>query len=211
MDCKTLDLAEQVAIHWLPIDDLEHCLLPEEHSAIAHAALKRRREFASGRVAARSALNALAVNDTGAIGVGPERAPQWPAHTVGSISHSRGLAIAAASRSARYRGLGIDIEERGRLKTDLISAILTDREQEELTDLDPTLPFCAKEAAYKLLQPLLGHFIGFQEMEFTPLAESGRFSLRHVGDKPGVALVNAARGYYRPLEDCWLTVVTLDA
>ena len=63
-------------------------LLPEERGAVAKAVPKRVAQFTAGRVCARRALAQLGNTEPVPILMGEDRAPQWPAGYVGSISHT---------------------------------------------------------------------------------------------------------------------------
>lgn len=77
--------------------------------AIARSVRKRQAEFLHGRLAARAALQDLGV-DACEVPIGPSREPVWPAGVVGSISHTDGIAVAAAARASNWQALGMDIE-----------------------------------------------------------------------------------------------------
>ncbi|MFC0597659.1 4'-phosphopantetheinyl transferase superfamily protein [Streptomyces palmae] len=87
----------------------------------------RRRDFLAGRCAARRALAgaALPVAEIPYVG----RRPRLPAGSVGTISHSGGLAIALAASDRHFRALGCDLELRG-LPWAAAHLVLTAGEQE---------------------------------------------------------------------------------
>ena len=146
-------------------------LFPEELELVGDAVAKRRHEFATGRECARRALARFGLPPapllrTAGGGV------QWPAGHTGSITHSDAVAAAAVVAAARVPGLGLDVEELGRLRDALLKRILTPAELAVLQavpeadrQLLATRAFCAKEALFKCLQPLLNHWFGFQEAE----------------------------------------------
>lgn len=78
--------------------------------ALARAVPERQAEFLAGRYCAREALRELGCGDVGMLGLRADRAPQWPAGVVGSITHTGGFAWAAATRAAVCCGVGIDSE-----------------------------------------------------------------------------------------------------
>ncbi|GEN29384.1 hypothetical protein HVA01_30300 [Halovibrio variabilis] len=59
--------------------------------------------------AARSALAQLGFPSI-AIPMGDDRAPVWPANTIGSISHISNVCIAVVTSAFRYRAIGVDME-----------------------------------------------------------------------------------------------------
>ena len=84
-----------------PFADELACLSPS-------AVNKRQREFAAGRAAAHTAMANLGVPPQ-AILNGDDRAPIWPEGLTGSITHTRGCAIAIVARNSDVRALGIDV------------------------------------------------------------------------------------------------------
>jgi 4'-phosphopantetheinyl transferase EntD len=136
-----------------------------EADAVRGAVAARVAEFATGRVAARSALAALGASPA-AVPVGPRRIPQWPPGIVGSITHCAGLAAAAVGWSADWWALGIDAEPAIALEDDVRDAVTTPVERAALSDpLDATVVFCAKEAFYKCWSALDGAVLEFTDVE----------------------------------------------
>ncbi|GAA0449100.1 hypothetical protein GCM10009544_09910 [Streptomyces stramineus] len=120
----------------------------------------RRRDFLAGRGAARRALAAAGLPAGEILREG--RRPVLPAGSVGSISHSAGLAVALAAPAHRFRALGCDLELRG-LPTAAAHVVLTPDEQTWAIGA-PTpaeaehrllAAFSAKEAAFKAFGTLL--------------------------------------------------------
>jgi enterobactin synthetase component D len=128
------------------------------------AAAKRRAEFLGGRLTARRALAAL-TGSPSTPAQDAEQLPDWPAGTVGSITHSRGLAAAVVANRATYRGIGLDAEvvmsgERARRLAGqiLVASELAwlDRLPAEWQGEFLTLVFSLKESLFKALYPLVG-------------------------------------------------------
>lgn len=139
-------------------------------------------DFAMGRAAAAAALADLGAPDA-EIPVGPDRAPVWPSDIVGSIAHTRGVAVAAVAWATAFRSLGIDVEpaER-RIDAGTMRRIRRPEEEPNFGDRESVLAlFCAKEATYKALAPLGADKLGFHDVEFHP-AESGELEGRIVVD-----------------------------
>lgn len=111
-----------------------------ERGQLKRASDARRREFASGR-----ALLRMLIGDDVAIPIGADRRPVLPAAVRASLAHDRAFVVAAMSKSARIERLGIDLETVQRLAP--ADAALIVRPDEG--DLDPTLAFVLKEAAFK--------------------------------------------------------------
>ncbi len=139
--------------------------LPREEQAHAQTLTPvRRREWISGR----TALHAAGITD--AILSSPRGAPILPAGMVGSISHKGATAVAVvAPASAGF--IGIDLERAAPPRLDIGRRILTAREQAALPASDPergravTLRFAIKEAIYKAVDPIVGRYVGFTEVE----------------------------------------------
>jgi 4'-phosphopantetheinyl transferase EntD len=143
-------------------------LFPEESIVVRTAVEKRRREFRAGRACARLALAALGIHDV-PIASGPRREPLWPAGIVGSITHCRGYVAAAVASSDHLTALGIDVEERGAVGSDLESFICTPGEVERHRACEDaswrTLLFSAKESVFKALYPLRHLELEFPDLE----------------------------------------------
>src|SRR5687768_1275114 len=86
-------------------------LLPEERACLGERAVEsRRRDFTAGRVCARRAMADLGL-PTVPVPSADDRSPVWPADVVGTITHTRGYAAAAAARAAEVRSVGMDAEQ----------------------------------------------------------------------------------------------------
>jgi len=84
-------------------------LFPEDERAVARAVGKRRREFATARFYARTALARLGL-DPAPIVPGPRGEPGWPAGVVGSMTHCAGYRAAAVARAEDVLTIGVDAE-----------------------------------------------------------------------------------------------------
>jgi 4'-phosphopantetheinyl transferase EntD len=192
-----------------PVSTSAPDLFEEEAALLRHAREGRRREFQAGRAAARAALNALGV-PPGPILVHRAGYPAWPDGFVGSITHTRTLAIAVVGPIASVSSLGIDLEDDSPLDADLRPLIRRTDEAEGRDDfpargLDADkLRFVAKEAFYKALFPLRGRFLEFTDVTVTLAARQDRFVARVAdpGDK-GTALCGA----FTHRQGCILAVV----
>src|SRR4051794_40046893 len=80
-------------------DDAEDPLFPEEEVAISRAVDSRRREFATGRACARSALAQLDLPPVPILR-GRRGTAAWPEQVTGSITHCVGYRGAAVARSS---------------------------------------------------------------------------------------------------------------
>ena len=195
-----------VATECIGLADRTNELFPEERALIERAAVKRREQFSSGRVAAHR-LFERAGGMRMPVLRGEGRAPRWPTGWVGSISHGAGYALAALAPADRVAGVGIDVEARGRLTAKMLRLIMTPDEIERVGgDLDRALiAFSAKESLYKALQPRVGVYIGFQEVEID--LDGSQFRARYRGSRALSALVAACRGYTLGDDDAIATLV----
>jgi len=144
-------------------------LLGEELSTISEGvALKRRYDLRRGRMAARQAITQLLGPGNYPILRGERGQPIFPASLRGSISHCAGIAIAVVGYADRYRAVGVDIELLAARKLDVGVTIATANERRWLAE-NPDFPiailFSAKESIYKAIAPIIGRYIGFQEVE----------------------------------------------
>jgi 4'-phosphopantetheinyl transferase EntD len=152
----------------------------EEVALMTHAAPRRQREFALGRACARAALAGFG-HGHAILGRRANGAPLWPDGVVGSISHTQGLAVALTAPAEAFRGLGVDVEQYGRVTPDLYHHLFVSGERTQLAgmaeaDRDRTaaLLFSAKEACCKIWlarhqtpQPFTGVHVIMTGMDFT--------------------------------------------
>lgn len=139
-----------------------------ESKAVARAVDRRRAQFASGRVAARSALASLGM-EASEIKVGPQREPLWPEGVVGAISHTNEWAVAWLGRATSVAGLGVDIETAQRLPEQTWPMIFCQQEIQGMTPVDQagmlaTAGFSVKESIYKAVFPIVRRFVDFKEV-----------------------------------------------
>lgn len=145
---------------------------PDEARALGPRAVdKRRREFAGGRAAARTALAALGLDPPPPVPAAADRAPIWPEGVVGAITHTRSDALAAVARRADCGGLGLDLEHLGGLRRLDVARQVADADERAWigADLRRLLAvFSAKESIYKALYPRHGRYFGFGAVTLTP-------------------------------------------
>jgi 4'-phosphopantetheinyl transferase EntD len=141
-----------------------------ERACIAAAVPQRVAEFAAGRMCARHAMREAGLIDCEVL-AGTDRAPQWPAALVGSITHTHDYAAAVVACRRRIKAIGIDVEIVGRVTQDLWRLIFVEEEREMLSALKTqyqvrasTLMFAAKEAFYKLQYPLSHAWLDFSSV-----------------------------------------------
>jgi 4'-phosphopantetheinyl transferase EntD len=137
---------------------------PDEPATLARAVPSRVLEFRRGRACARAALEELGCPRS-SIPVGPDREPIWPAGFVGSITHCADLVAAVAAKAGEIEALGLDGEPAKPLPSEVRRLVLHPAERPKLLagGLD-TVVFCAKEAIFKALFPLVRTTFGFADV-----------------------------------------------
>lgn len=131
------------------------------------AVAKRRAEYLAARYAARQLLQNAECD--GHVGTSPGREPVWPAGWCGSLSHTRGHAIAIIA--PRNAGLtpGIDIEMFDAKAMRETAEMFTSPEERRLLaacglayETALLIVFSAKESLFKALYPDVKCFFGFE-------------------------------------------------
>ena len=185
-------------------------LYPGEATYAATVADKRGREYSTGRRVARQALSR--------IGVAPceipaeERRPVWPDGVVGSIGHSRSLGAAVVGSTEAFDGLGIDIETENAVSGNTADRLLTPTEHAWLPAPEwRTMIFAAKEAVYKAVNPLVGEFLGFQDVEIDVDEAVGVFRAQCVEGRPSADPVASGHGYWALYRAHWMVVFAIRA
>jgi 4'-phosphopantetheinyl transferase EntD len=166
---------------------LGSAFLLAEEEALAHLmSPKRRQEFAAGRHYAREALRTLGFSQV-PIPIQLSRAPSWPRGVVGTISHSHGHCVAAVALRADIAAVGIDIESKDPLETDIIPLVCREGECKDRRFIEssigvdvPKLVFVIKEAFYKAYYSIAGTFLEFTDVEVTLDPASMAFDARVV-------------------------------
>ena len=184
-------LPKVVAVEERRSDPDDPFLFPEEAALLARAVPKRRTEFATARLCARTALATLG-HPPAPILPGPKGAPQWPSGVVGAITHCAGYRAAAVARATELAAVGIDAEPHGPLPEGVLRVIGLPVEVDQLVRLGVETPgthwdrllFSAKESVYKAWFPLTGQWLGFEDAEIT-FSPAGTFT---VGLRPTGAL-----------------------
>ena len=202
------DLPPGVVALAVPLDD--YPLPPEEADCVRTASAKRRRQFASGRHAARTALGRLHGGERPVLRAG--RRPLWPEGFVGSISHSDALAAAAVAEGHALRGIGIDLERIDRLGPLLRRRVLTANERRRPwpDSRQGVLAFSAKEAGYKAVNPITGAYIALQQAEVDVDWRRRAFRLRYLGGHEANGLLNQGVGVFRFLNNQVVTLFLLE-
>jgi 4'-phosphopantetheinyl transferase EntD len=165
-------------------------LYPEEAHAVESAVDKRRKEFTTVRYCARLAMAELGAQ-VAPIPIGPDRAPQWPAGVVGSLTHCDGYRAAIVGWADVVLALGVDAEPHVALPAGVLELIARPDERSRLARLAAVskgvrwdrLLFCVKESLYKAWFPMMKQWLDFQEAAVTfsiddgpPSRQGGRFA-----------------------------------
>ncbi|MGR3885918.1 4'-phosphopantetheinyl transferase family protein [Pseudomonas sp. 1152_12] len=169
--------------------DFQRSAVPPPAS-IQRSVAKRQAEFLAGRLCARAALQQLDHLDC-VPAIGEDRAPVWPGHISGSITHSTGHAAAIVGHKAQWRGLGMDLENVLTLERAqrLAGEILTAQELQRMAALPReqialvvTLTFSVKESLFKALYPIVQKRFYFEHAEVVEWSEAGHVRLRLLTD-----------------------------
>lgn len=129
----------------------------------------------AGRHALRRAAAAINVR-LGEVPRDARGAAVLPVGLVGSISHTRDVSVAIAAHGTSARALGIDVERCSPPRPRIEPRVVTEAERLQLEGLSDSsrwfsvlAVFCAKEAAYKALDGLVGGApLTFKSIEVTP-------------------------------------------
>ncbi|MEU2510913.1 4'-phosphopantetheinyl transferase family protein [Streptomyces syringium] len=181
-------------------------LYPQEAEIVARAVDKRRREFATVRLCARTALAGLGIAP-GPILRGTRGAPVWPEGIVGSMTHCDGYRAAAVARNTAVASVGIDAEPHAPLPPGVEKLVALPEERRTLDRLSTSHPavawdrllFSAKESTYKTWFPLTGQWLDFQDCVIVPDPEDGTFncSLNVPGPVVGGRRIDRFTGHWR--------------
>lgn len=143
-------------------------LFPSELATLSRSVDSRRADYAAARWCARQALASLGLPPVPILNR-PDRSPIWPDGVVGSLTHTAGYAAAVVAPASLYSGIGIDAEPDLPLPEGVGERVLTDADRDMIAAL-PTggpnwdrLVFCIKEATYKVWQPIMGTWLGFED------------------------------------------------
>ena len=201
-------------------DRSDAVLFAAEEALVAGVAAKRRREFATGRHCARTAMAALGVAPA-AVLRGETREPLWPVGIVGSITHCAGYRGAVVARARDVLTTGVDAEPDEGLPAGVLELVALPGERERLRGLAAAAPgtcwdrllFSAKESVYKAWFPLTGRWLGFHDADVTIDAAGGTFDVRLLApaaDLSGIPLAGFA-GRWLAEGGLILTAVTVPA
>jgi 4'-phosphopantetheinyl transferase EntD len=153
----------------------------EEAQQIQSSVEKRRREYTSGRLLARSLLSNIGIDNFKLIN-SPNRTPKWPEGVHGSITHCDTLCVVAISNNHIITGIGIDVEPAEPLPQDAEKFVMLADEYSSIKKLPAALQslatrliFSTKEATYKAVYPRLQLFLDFSDVH-VEIHEAGTFT-----------------------------------
>jgi 4'-phosphopantetheinyl transferase EntD len=149
-----------------------------EAGAVRHAELERRREHASVRACARSAMSRLGQRPTPILN-DADGVPVWPAGVVGSLTHCRGYRAALVALSTAMVSVGVDAEPHEPLPPEVDGVVLGPDDRDDLLSgwHAGRIAFCAKEAAYKTWFPGTRRWLEFTDV-VTHVRSDGTFTAR---------------------------------
>lgn len=184
----------------------------DELSFTAMMTPQRRGAFLAGRRALRAALHQIAPHSAEHPLLQTGRgAPRLPIGWTGSISHKRARAIALAAPSLGGF-VGVDLEERPTPRDlerpSIASRILTAAERDAIDGLElpahresTLVRFAIKEAVYKAIDPYVGRYVRFTEVELD-VSDSGHAAVRLLLPEPEMRSVHVEARWR--FEDRWI-------
>ncbi|MDG1302295.1 MAG: 4'-phosphopantetheinyl transferase superfamily protein [Opitutae bacterium] len=185
----------------------------EEGSHLANAVLARRNEFITGRRCARMALAQIGQVSC-ALPKDADGLPIWPAATMGSITHSRGLCCAVAASADEMMYLGVDLEKTNRLSARAMKRVLHPLEAVTVGESQAlgSLLFSAKEAYYKAQFPIWGAQPNFKDLALQIHSNTQQLTVLKIAQNLPVQLRDATQRMkfrYQFMGDyvltlCWL-------
>jgi 4'-phosphopantetheinyl transferase EntD len=154
-------------------------LLSGERQVVDGAIPSRVAEFATTRRCARDALVQLGHRRVPIL-AGAHREPLWPDGVVGSLTHCAGYRAAAVTPAVPGATIGIDAEPNEPLPPGVLEVVTSPLERRAVARLTRAQPdiawdrllFSAKEAVYKAWFPVVGTWLGFEDVALTLGADS---------------------------------------
>ena len=164
MDYQLFEINEEQISNFLNTNI--NITIPNE---LKESSIKRRVEFIAGRICAKNAM--ISHGETNVIqpSIDASKSPHWPYNIVGSISHTKNIAIAMVCHKSVYSGIGVDIEGIADSNTVrlITHKVVTTRELDVLKDTNLTqrelftIIFSCKEALFKAIFPQINQYFGF--------------------------------------------------
>ena len=168
LDYQLFKISEEQILHYLASYD---CItIP---NILRSSSLKRRVEFLSGRICALTAMKLYGVKKAQQLLIKSDSSPMWPHNIVGSISHSKNIAIAIVGDNDKYSGIGIDIEQipKNNTATELMPKIISSNELTNFHNLNLdtqqlfSIVFSGKEALFKAVYPQVNKYFYFNDVK----------------------------------------------
>lgn len=176
-------LPEEAAFEVLPVGDFLSKLSLRERKSVSDWALGRQHEFATGRFCARRAFAQLGL-PCGAYDLlaDDDGVPIWPDGFTASISHSRGVALAAVAQTQQCALLGADLEKTNRISLRARQKVVHPLESDFMADdqLKASILFSLKEAFYKAQYPRWRTLANFHDLALQVDLHSASAQIQHL-------------------------------
>jgi 4'-phosphopantetheinyl transferase EntD len=180
----------------------DETLLEDEARYAVGMTPARKREFSSGRMAARCAMRELAgVESPILVGDGGE--PIWPSTIVGSISHSSDRVVALIGASHRFASVGVDLEDARQIGERAASFLMTENEIGLVTRRGwahdrfsaQSVVFSTKEAIFKCQFPISrSRDLDFKDVSLVALESGDEIGAEHRDPRdPAARMLTAIR------------------
>jgi 4'-phosphopantetheinyl transferase EntD len=188
-----------------------------EREAVANCTPVRVLQHGATRRLARRALEVLGVPAAPLLNRA-DRSPIWPAHVVGSLTHTRGYCGVAVVHAQHLRGMGIDAEWDTPLKEATLRRVLVDEEVEHLKSAAKRsahpfaslgkLVFSAKECVHKCVYPQTKLVLGFQEVALEFDWHTSTFQVHFLHHAELARYATHLEGKFLHVRGLWLTTLT---
>lgn len=190
------------------VADYRSTLFPSEAIYANEVVERRAKEFSSGRLVAREALARIGIEECEIPTA--DRLPIWPNSVIGSITHTELLTAAIVGSNSRFTGLGIDVEKQTAVSEKISERVLTNTERGWLPGPEwRSMMFASKEAVYKAVNPQIGEFLGFQDVELEVDPKNGKFRARCLKERDSAKFIKQGQGYWVLYRDHWLVVFVI--
>lgn len=166
----------------------------------------RLEQFRAGRFCAVKACEKIGINLT-SLAIKDNRAPLWPEKIVGSISHTKDMAICIVSKEAISVGVDIENIMTNERWNKIKSKIVSDDEETiaNQNSINPTIIFSAKESLYKLINPLVNVYFDFLEAQIKNISNDS-FALELKSKKQELEIKNGIyQGHFIKFENKIIT------
>jgi enterobactin synthetase component D len=135
--------------------------------------IKRNIEYSVGRKCALEAIQLIDPDYSVTPGANKDGSVKWPKEFTGSITHSKGIALAVVGKITNFDSIGVDVEKIVSIERayKLISRIATENERRTFNNISQevlfSIIFSSKEALFKALYPLTGNKFYFKDVKIT--------------------------------------------